>query len=226
MAFRLDRVVPWGRSFAEYQRMFALTHEQLSLRMLGCADGPASFNAEATGHGADVVSVDPIYTFSRAEIQSRIQACYPEMMRQVRQNYSEFVWREIPSVEDLGRLRMASMELFLDDYEVGRKCGRYLAAELPSLPFQDRAFELALCSHFLFLYADQFSLEFHVNSISELCRVADEVRIFPLVELGSVPSRHRCSVTETLRRRGFSVNVEHVDYEFQRGGNQMVRIVK
>ncbi len=226
MAFSLDRVVPWGRSFAEYQRMFALTQDQLNLRMLGCADGPASFNAEATEHGADIVSVDPIYTFSRSEIQSRIQATYPEMMRQTRQNNSEFVWTEISSVEELGRLRMISMERFLDDYDVGRKCGRYLAAELPSLPFPDQAFELALCSHFLFLYSDQFSLEFHVNSIVELCRVADEVRIFPLLELGSVPSRHLPSVTGTLRRLGLSVKIETVDYEFQRGGNQMMRIVK
>lgn len=226
MAFSLDRVVPWGRSFVEYQRMFALTQEQLSLRMLGCADGPASFNAEATEHGAEVISVDPLYSFSQAEIRSRIQATYPEMMRQTRQNYSEFIWTENTSVEELGRLRMTSMERFLDDYDVGRECGRYLAAELPSLPFQDHAFELALSSHFLFLYADQFSLEFHVNSIVELCRVSDEVRIFPLLELGSVPSRHLSSVTETLQRLGLSVNVETVDYEFQRGGNQMMRIIK
>jgi hypothetical protein len=226
MAFSLDRVVPWGRSFAEYQRMFALTQEQLSFRMLGCADGPASFNAEATEYGADVVSVDPLYRFSRLEIQSRIEATYPEVMRQTQQNSSEFIWTEFPSVEELGRLRMASMERFLDDYDVGRKCGRYLSAELPSLPFQDQAFELALCSHFLFLYTEQFTLEFHVDSVVELCRVANEVRIFPLLALGSVPSRHLSPVMESLRRVGLSVTIETVDYEFQRGGNQMMRIVR
>jgi hypothetical protein len=83
---------------------------------------------------------------------------------------------------------MASMARFLDDYDVGRKCGRYLAAELPSLPFEDQAFDLGLCSHFLFLYANQFSLEFHAESIVELCRVVKEVRIFPLLEQwNSVP---------------------------------------
>jgi hypothetical protein len=226
MAFSLDRVVPWGRSFAEYQRMFALTREQLSLRMLGCADGPASFNAEATEHGADVVSVDPIYAYSRSELQGRIQATFPEMIRQARQNQSEFVWKEISSVEELGCLRMASMERFLDDYELGRKCGRYVIAELPTLPFRDNAFDLALCSHFLFLYSDQFSQEFHVDSIAELCRVAKEVRVFPLVELGSMPSRHVHPVMERLRLLRFSASVETVGYEFQRGGNRMMRIVQ
>lgn len=225
MAFCLERVAPWGRSLAEYERMFGLNQEQLSLRILGCADGPASFNAEATEHGADVVSVDPIYAYSQSDIRSRIQAIYPEMMRQTRQNYAEFIWTEMTSVEELGRLRMASMERFLNDYSDGRECGRYLTAELPTLPFENQAFELALCSHFLFLYASQFSLVFHMQSIVELCRVANEVRIFPLFELGSLPSRHVTPVTDGLRCLGLSVKIETVNYEFQRGGNQMMRIV-
>ena len=43
--FALDQVVPWGRSFDEYRRMFALTDADLSRVILGCGDGPASFNA-------------------------------------------------------------------------------------------------------------------------------------------------------------------------------------
>src|SRR3954447_13467596 len=148
MAFSLDRVVLWGRSFREYQSMFALTIEHLSARILGCGDGTASFNAEATMLGANVTSADPIYHFSRSEIQSRIQATYPAMLKQTRQNHSEFVWKDITSVDELGRLRTASMSRFLNDYDAGRKCGRYVAAALPSLPFEDCAFELALCSHF------------------------------------------------------------------------------
>jgi hypothetical protein len=45
MTFTLDSVVPWGRSFDEYVAMFALSEEDLGRRVLGCADGPASFNA-------------------------------------------------------------------------------------------------------------------------------------------------------------------------------------
>jgi hypothetical protein len=33
--FTLDHVVPWGRSFDEYRRMFALTSEDLDRRILG-----------------------------------------------------------------------------------------------------------------------------------------------------------------------------------------------
>lgn len=56
----LDHFVPWGRSFWEYKAMFALTEADLAGRMLGCGDGPAGFNAEATRCGLTVVSCDPL----------------------------------------------------------------------------------------------------------------------------------------------------------------------
>jgi hypothetical protein len=59
--FTLEQVVPWGRSFEEYRAMFALSDADLEGRVLGCGDGPASFNAVATQRGANVVSCDPIY---------------------------------------------------------------------------------------------------------------------------------------------------------------------
>lgn len=46
MSFELDDIVPWGRSFEEYRRMFALSPDDLTGRLLGCGDGPASFNME------------------------------------------------------------------------------------------------------------------------------------------------------------------------------------
>jgi hypothetical protein len=43
----LTEIVPWGRSFDEYRAMFALSEGDLGGRILGCGDGPASFNAKA-----------------------------------------------------------------------------------------------------------------------------------------------------------------------------------
>jgi hypothetical protein len=59
--FTLDHIVPWGRSFDEYRRMFGLTDADLARNIVGCGDGPAAFNAEATARGTRVVSCDPIY---------------------------------------------------------------------------------------------------------------------------------------------------------------------
>ncbi|MDX1815834.1 MAG: SAM-dependent methyltransferase, partial [Thermodesulfobacteriota bacterium] len=55
MAFTLNKVVPWGRSFNEYTAMFALSETDLGKRILGCADGPASFNCILTKRGGRVL---------------------------------------------------------------------------------------------------------------------------------------------------------------------------
>jgi len=225
--FTLPDVVPWGRTFDEYRRMFALTEAAAALHVLGCADGPASFNAEATRRGWRVTSCDPLYRCTADEIRTRIAATFGDVIDQTRQNAGEFVWDAvIPSVEALARLRAAAMNDFLADFANGARHGRYADAELPVLPFADGEFDLVLCSHFLFLYSRHFDADFHVASTRELCRVAREARIFPLLALGGGPSPHVEPVAEALRRRGFEVSIEAVPYEFVRGGNRMMRIIR
>lgn len=204
--------------------MFASTDVDLGSRILGCGDGPASFNAVLTSRGGRIVSVDPLYRFSREDIRERIRRTYTEVLEQTRKNAHEFVWTSIKSVDELGHLRMAAMEEFLSDYPQGVLEKRYVAGELPRLPFPDRSFDLAVCSHLLFLYSERFSEDFHVASIQELCRVAGEARIFPLLELGSKKSRHVPAVLTRLAAAGYCVSIETVPYEFQRGGNQMMKV--
>ena len=224
MSFTLSQVVPWGRSFDEYVAMFALTDADLASRILGCGDGPASFNAVLTKRGGRVVSVDPLYCFSQGDIRERIRRTCTEVLEQTRKNAQEFVWTSIKSVDELGRLRMAAMEEFLSDYSQGVVEKRYLGGELPRLPFPDGSFDLAVCSHLLFLYSEHLSEDFHVESVQELCRVAGEARIFPLLELGSEKSRHVQAVAARLAAAGYAVSIEVVPYEFQRGGNQMMKV--
>lgn len=68
MVLKLDKVVPFGRSFDEYIKMFNLSTHDLQKRILGVGDGPASFNAEGTQLGYDITSIDPIYQFNRQHI--------------------------------------------------------------------------------------------------------------------------------------------------------------
>lgn len=224
MAFRLDKIVPWGRNFAEYRAMFSLKDGDLAGSILGCADGPASFNAELTSCGGRVISADPLYSYGVEEIRARIEETSAEVLAQARRNEAQFLWNDIASVEELGRIRADAMDRFLSDYESGSREGRYLAAELPVLPFPDKAFDLALCSHFLFLYSDMLGESFHLAAIRELARLAAEVRIFPLLDLGGSASAHLKGVAATLKQCGYAVSIERVDYEFQRGGNKMMRV--
>ncbi len=224
MAFNLEKVVPWGRTLEEYSKMFCLTETELHLSILGCGDGPAGFNKEMKALGREMVSIDPLYQFSLEQIRGRIDISFNQVMQQVRQNQDEFIWETISSPEELGRLRMGAMQNFLTDFERGKEQGRYRVEELPFLPFDDKQFDLALCSHFLFLYSDQLSFDFHRGSIAEMGRVAKEVRIFPLVKLGGVKSQHAERIVTDFKAEGYVVSIETVDYEFQRGGNQMMKI--
>jgi hypothetical protein len=221
--FTLDQIVPWGRSFEEYRRMFALSDADLQLRILGCADGPASFNAESTRRGTAVISIDPLYRLDSGTIRDRIAATYDQMLEQAKRNSQQFVWDTIQSVEELGRIRMQAMQAFLDDYDLGRHQRRYIDAELPSIALPDKSFNLAVCSHFLFLYTEHLSEAFHRSAILELCRVACEVRIFPLLTLEGRTSPYVAGIVHDLSEF-YEVSLETVPYEFQRGGNQMMRV--
>ncbi|MBS1211467.1 MAG: hypothetical protein H6R26_83 [Proteobacteria bacterium] len=222
MGFTLDRIVPWGRTFDEYRAMFGLSDGELVRRILGCGDGPASFNAELTRRGGSVVSFDPVYAFDAGQIRNRIAETYETVMDQMRRNKDDYVWTSVASVEELGRIRMAAMDRFLADYETGKKEGRYVSGELPVLPFENGSFGLALSSHFLFLYSDHLPQDFHIRSIEEMLRVADEVRIFPVLTLDGRKSPYLDGVTDALARSGYAVRLLRVPYEFQRGGNEVM----
>lgn len=204
--------------------MFALSDGDLQRPILGCGDGPASFNAQMTALGHPVVSIDPIYAFTAVQIEQRVQETYPLIIDQVAQKPDDFVWDVIGTPQRLGEIRLTAMRDFLADYEAGLGNGRYLAAALPELPFEEQQFDLVLCSHFLFLYSDHFDEAFHLASLRELLHVANEVRIFPLLNLNGRPSVHIQPVMAALAADGFDARIVTVNYEFQRGGNQMLRI--
>ncbi len=226
MAVSFDQIIPWGRSRKEYELMFSLSMEDLSRGVLDCGGGPASFVAELAASGVRAVSVDPIYAFSGAEIRTRFEAVVEPMKAQVRATPDDWTWSYHRDPDDLCANRRAALEKFLADYEAGLGAGRYVTAELPSLPFPSASFGLALCSHLLFLYSDLLSEEFHVRSVLELCRVADEARFFPLLTLRREASPHMAPVRVALASAGLASEIVRVNYELQRGGNQMLRVFR
>ena len=222
----LENIVPWGRNLSEYVAMFMLTNEDLNSKMLGCGDGPSSFNTEVDLHDGSVVSIDPLYAYSKQEIMQRIDEVTEDVMEQVVKNKDNFVWKIITSPGMLYEMRIESMTEFLLDYNEGKEEGRYLAEELPNLSFEDVQFDLALSSHFLFLYSEHLDEDFHMKSILEILRVAKEVRVFPLVDLKGEKSVHLEGVVKELTSLGYDVNIVKTGYEFQKGGNEMLKINK
>lgn len=224
MTMKLEKVVPFGRSLAEYRSMFVLSEADLDKTIVGVGDGPASFNAEMFGMGKSVVSVDPLYVFRSDEIEKQFYSVVDDIIAQVKASPDDWVWSYHESPEHLKENRVNVLRRFLSDYETGKREGRYVVGELPNIDFGNGAFRLALCSHFLFLYSDHLSYEFHRASVREMLRLAPEARIFPLLTLMLQPSPYLQPLIEELASDGFEVTVEKVDYELQRGGNEMLRI--
>ena len=223
---KLEKVVPFGRSLDEYKHMFALSDGDLDSKIIGVGDGPASFNAEMFAMGKSVVSVDPLYIFSAADIEKQFHSVVENIISQVKATPDDWVWSHHRSPEHLKENRTNVLRRFVADYENGRGESRYTVGELPSLGFEDQQFHLALCSHFLFLYSDHLTYEFHRAAVIDMLRVASEVRIFPLLTLMRTVSPYVQPLIEELTSQGFVANVEKVDYELQRGGNEMLRIQK
>ncbi len=224
--FSINQVVPWGRGYDEYLRYFSLGESELSGRILDCAGGPSDFTAEMNRRGHHVVAADPLYAFSQAEIARRIDETRPVVMEQAERNVAYFVWDEIGSVEALGKIRSETMNRFLADLPAGLAAGRYLPEALPNLSLPDDSYDLALCSHYLFLYSEQADLETHWSAVREMLRIAKEARFFPVISLRGQRSPHLDPIIERCREQGWKTTVEKVAYEFQRGGNEMLRVVR
>jgi hypothetical protein len=222
---KLENVVPWGRNLEEYQNMFLLSDTDLQSKILGCGDGPSSFNFEGTTQHVNITSIDPIYQFTKDEIQQRINETSSVISEQLKQNHFDFVWKNIKSVDELINIRLTAMNDFIKDYENGKKENRYIHNELPNLSFENDRFDLVLSSHFLFLYSEHFDLQFHIDAILEMCRVSkNEVRIFPLLNLKNEKSEHLDPILKILNDKGFKTKIVATNYEFQKDANEMLTI--
>ena len=223
-AFDFETAVPWGRSCSEYQAFFALEGLPPDTRVLDCGAGPSSFAVEATERGLSVCAADPLYSVSADRIAHRIEEVRPTMLASIRQAQARFVWDQYGTPEKQEAVRLAAMQRFLADFGSHRREARYVAVALPSLPFRDRAFDLALSSHFLLLYSEQLDLDQHLAAVREMLRVAREVRIFPLLDMAGRPSPHLAPLRRALGELGHASEVRTVAYEFQKGGNEMLRV--
>lgn len=225
MAFTLNSVVPWGRNLDEYKAMFLLNENDLEKKIAGFGDGPASFNYEAHCLGCDITSYDPIYQFSKIELEQRIDEVREIVMEQMKENKDNYVWTRIKDLNELEQMRMSAMKLFLDDYEAGLSEKRYVYYELPEqLVLEEDYFDIGLSSHFLLMYTS-LGYDFHIKAMTEMLRVCKEIRIFPVVDLDAIQTDLISSVIDYFKKRYF-VELIETDYQFQKNANKMLLIRK
>jgi len=220
----LPAVSFFGRTLAEYAQFFALDLAALRKRdVLDVAAGPSSFAAEACARGVDAVAVDPLYTTPPDALAARVERDYAHMFAQMRARPRLFRLKSFPSIDAAETDRRLSAQRFLADFEAQRLYGRYVGASLPHLPFFDGTFDLVLCAHLLFSYADRFDFDWHLAACKELVRVsAGEVRLHPLVGTDSRTYPGLPRLRRELKAAGIASELVRVDYEFFVGTDTML----
>ena len=213
-----------ARSFAEYLVMFDLDEADLGGSILDCPGGGASFTAGACACGADAIAIDPAYAMPPDELARLVIAETHRGTAHSVAGTDRYDWSFYGGPAGHRAMRQASAQVFAAD--LIDHPGRYIAGGLPALPFADGQFDLVLCSHLLFTYADRLDHDFHRATLLELHRVAArEVRVFPLTDqAGTLQSAMVDRLRLELADLGIASEVRTVPYEFQRGGNLMLVI--
>lgn len=221
-----DKIWFLGRSYQEYLSMFQLDLDFLeNKKILDCAAGASSFTSWAWKKGFKSTAIDILY-INEPDVLKKIFIDDFSTLLQVHSGMDHKVdWGFFHNAKNMIQDRAHTYHDFIEDYERFRE--RYLPGQLPHLPFRDDQFNLALSSHFLFLYDDRLDYHFHLDSIREMLRVAEEVRIYPIVCLRGNGERSSFveRIIEDISHEGY-LEIMEVDYRFRKGGNEMMKIEK
>jgi SAM-dependent methyltransferase len=214
-----------SRSFEEYRAFFALTDDDLTRSVLDCSAGASGFAAVANARGGRVTAVDPAYAQGPEELLATADSSTSQGGAILAGHADRFVWTWYGTPERRDDLRRAALAAFAADLR-GHP-STYVPGSLPQLPFADDAFDLALCSHLLFTWSDVFDEEWHEAALLDLLRVAEQVRVFPLVVQATgelVPFLP--GLLDRLGEQGHLVDLVEVPYVFQRGADRMLRVIR
>jgi len=211
-----------SRAYDEYVAMFSLTAEDMSGRVLDCSAGAASFVTVARSKGATAYAVDPAYALPRETLAGAVRADFGRGSAIAGRYPDRFVWDWFGSSEARDRMRKQAGAQFLTG--LATSPGWFVAGELPRLPFRDASFDLVVCSHLLFTWADVLGLEWHRAALLDLVRVSRrEVRVFPTVMQGAgdaVPFWD--DLMAAVSAQGLVVEERPVPYRFQVTGDRML----
>ncbi|MEK3881695.1 methyltransferase domain-containing protein [Paenibacillus sp. PL2-23] len=191
------------RGFGEYEAMFGLTAAELAAgAILDVAAGGSSFVAEARARGFEAYAVDPRYGEAASRWAQEAKAEIETSTEKLAALKESFDWSYYGSIEQHRKGRLASLAQFAAHAETSDV---YRYGALPELPFRDDTFELILCSHFLFLYAEAFGESFHEASVRELMRVCKPggvIKIYPLLSLKWEPYAGLQELMDLVRAEG------------------------
>jgi hypothetical protein len=216
------------RSFEEYEKMFVLNREQLSHgAVLDIAAGASSFTAEARAIGINAAAADPLYRLSLEEMTGHGLTEIEIAAAKLAKLTGQYNWSYYGNIERHRANRLKSLDLFLHDYAANDTSQVYFPCALPELPFKDDMFSLVLCSHFLFLYQEQFDYGFHLNAVKEMlriCRSRGEIRIYPVYDLKGQPYSHLEQLLDELKGFGAFTQLIKSELPFLPGSTHFLSV--
>ena len=106
-------------------------------------------------------------------------------------------------------LSPAVTKQFLHDYETQYPHGYYHSAALPQLPFAHFEFDLVLCPFLLF--DNHLELTQQLTIAQELCRVAQEVRIYPVPQEPELIKHHLGPLMLYLQQHHFGIEIKSLE---------------
>lgn len=206
--------------------MFALSEQDLNKSFIDCGSGINSFNEEMRALGHEVISCDDLYAKPYSELEKQTKLIQENLRFLFKQAKHVNDTHLIGNVESFLKEKRKATEIFLNGIQRGKEAGYYLTYPIKSLPYKDFHFDIALSSHYFFGERDNSSLDFHLEAIGEMTRVASDVRIFPLVDKNDNISSILGPLSLHFQEAGYNLQVKQVDFSIQKQGNALLRIWK
>lgn len=220
----MRKLVLWGHHIDDYCDMFALSQEDLNASFLEYGCGASAVNAEMHIAKHPIVSCDPLFVLDKPTLNTKVSLIFEDMVARIHSNLDRYDFKRYGNFEAFVRSRREGVATFFADYDLGITEKRYLPLSDTSLPFADFTFDFALSSHYFFADLDQQDVNFHVQAIQELARVAKEVRIFPLIDQHGQTSSFLGPLLLALQQAEFGIEVREVNFKLQEKGNAMLRV--
>jgi hypothetical protein len=218
------------RSYTEYEKMFVLNKEDLQQGViLDIAAGASSFTAAAKSKGIKAYAVDPLYLKSIPEMAEFGRNEINVSTEKIANLTQTFDWSYYGSPELHRENRLRSLDVFMEDYAKADAVETYFPSALPELPFASNTFSLVLCSHFLFLYQEQFDYSFHINAVIEMlrvCRAGGQIRMYPIFDFKGAPYPSLERLMNEIQEHGAITELVPSELPFIRGSTHYLKIQK
>ena len=161
----------WIHSFEDYLNIFSLSKNDLKQKIIVFPAGISNFNAQLHQQNPNILSADELYQMSPMDIDQYVA----ERLQRLTEKFDDLDING--DKETLYQHAQSTAENFKNDFPKGKLNGRYQAMQLPELPLKDESFDIALCPRCPLQHRNKnHSKAFEI--INELCRIAQDVRVF------------------------------------------------